>query len=138
MTIDYKMLFPFIIEGKYFREMLDYTKWIFLGSIAVYFAGWGDNFILRIFVTMKDIGTYNLAYQISKGVIGLVLILNSYFLPFVSEHIGNGEKMREFLFGKRPRIIIMGLAGIILLFVITPLLFSGLFTAMFTGNPWRC
>jgi len=123
ITIDYKMLLPFIIEGKYFREMFDYTKWIFLGAIAVYFAGWGDNFILRIFVTMKDIGTYNLAYQISKGVIGLVLILNSYFLPFVSENIAIAEKMHNYLFSKRPRIITMGLAGIILLFVIAPVIF---------------
>jgi O-antigen/teichoic acid export membrane protein len=123
ITIDYKMLFPFIVEGKYFREMFDYTKWIFLGSIAVYFAGWGDNFILRIFVTMKDIGTYNLAYQISKGVIGLVLILNSYFLPFVSENIGSAEKIRGYLSGKRPRIIITGFAGISLLFVIAPVIF---------------
>lgn len=122
-TIDYKMLFPFIIAGKYFREMFDFTKWAFLGAIAVYFAGWGDNFILRIFVTMTDIGAYNLAYQISKGAIGLVLILNSYFLPFVSEHIESGEKMRGYLFGKRPRIIVMGLAGITLLFVIAPAVF---------------
>lgn len=123
-TIDYKMLFPFIIEGKYFREMFDYTKWIFLGAIAVYFAGWGDNLVLRVFVPMKDIGIYNLAYQISKGMIGLVLILNSYFLPFVSEHIENGEKIRDYLFGKRPRIIIAGFVGIALLFIIAPAVFK--------------
>jgi O-antigen/teichoic acid export membrane protein len=112
--------------------MFDFTKWAMLGASALYFINWGDNLVLRYFVSMGDIGDYNLGYQVFKGIATLTYIVNAYFLPFVSQHIEDAAKMKSYLFNKRPRIFILGFAAIGLLFVLAPHLFS-----FFYGDIYR-
>jgi O-antigen/teichoic acid export membrane protein len=73
---------------------------------------------------MADIGAYNLGYQVFKGVVMLALIVNSYFLPFVSRHISDGPRMRDYLSRKRSRIFLVGVFCIALLFLVTPYIFN--------------
>jgi len=44
----------------------------FFGALSMYLINWGDNFVLRSFVSFESIGVYNLGYQIFKGLILLV------------------------------------------------------------------
>ena len=119
-TIDRKILFPFQLEKKCFLEMFDFTKWVFLGATAVYFINWGDNLVLRYFVPMADIGVYNLAYQIFKATMILFSVIGVYFLPFIIQNISNPAKVNEYLYSKRPKILLVGLIVIILAFFIVP------------------
>jgi O-antigen/teichoic acid export membrane protein len=134
--IDFKMLLPFYFDREHFREMFNFTKWIMLGASAVYFINWGDNLVLRYFVSMEDIGQYNLGYQIFKGVATLTFIINGYFLPFVSQHTEDKAMMRSYLYDKRPKIFFLGFAGIILFFIIAPyilnLIYSGIYSDSIT------
>jgi O-antigen/teichoic acid export membrane protein len=123
-TIDFGLLLPFDFDQKYLKEMFNFAKWVVFGATAVYFINWGDNLVLRLFVPMGDIGEYNLGYQFFKGVVMLTFIINAYFLPFISENIKDSAKMRDYLFNKRPKIFVLGLAAIGLLFVIAPYFFS--------------
>lgn len=123
--IDFSLLGPFHFDFGRFKEMFDFTKWIIAGAVATFFIDWGDNFILKIFkISMANIGQYNLAYQIFNGVITLIYILNSYFLPFISENIGNNFKIREYLFSKRPRIFAFGFVFLAAGFVVCPFFFK--------------
>ena len=123
-AIDFEKLRPFAVDRKYLKDMFDFTKWVVLGSAAVFFVNWGDSLVLRFFnKPLGDIGTYNLGYGIFKGVITSILIVGAYFLPFVSEHIGDSIKMHEYLYKKRPWIFLTGLSVIGLLFAIFPYFF---------------
>jgi O-antigen/teichoic acid export membrane protein len=122
-TLDFDLLLPFDFDWGHFKEVFNFAKWLMLGATAIYFINWGDNLILRLFVPMGDIGEYNLGYQIFKGVAMLTYIINGYFLPFVSQHIADGTKMRNYLFNKRPKIFFLGFVGIGLLFVTAPHIF---------------
>lgn len=123
-TIDFASLLPFRFDFGRFSRMFNFTKWVFMGAMATYFIDWGDNVILKIFnVSLADIGQYGLAYQIFNGVVTLIYILNSYFLPFISEHIGNSEKIRDFLFRKRPRILLFGMVLLTAAFIACPFFF---------------
>jgi O-antigen/teichoic acid export membrane protein len=105
--------------------MFSFTRWALVGAMAMYFIDWADSAILKILnVSMADIGQYNLAYQIFNGVVTLIYILNSYFLPFISENVGDSAKMRDYLFRKRPRIFIFGVALLAAGFVACPLFFK--------------
>jgi O-antigen/teichoic acid export membrane protein len=120
-VVDFEKLRPFTVDRNYLKDMFNFTKWMMLGTMAAYFITWGDSFILRAFnKPLANIGTYNLGYGIFKGVSALILLIHAYFLPFVSEHIKDAEKMRDYLFNKRPKIFLLGLSGIVLLFVIAP------------------
>jgi len=119
-TIDFDQLLPLGADKSHFKEMFHFTKWVMLGTTAVYFTNWGDNLVLRLYVSMGDIGTYNLAYQVFKGMIALSLIIYVYFLPFVSQHIHDRTKMRDYLYRKRPRIFLLGCLVIAVSLVIGP------------------
>lgn len=134
-TIDFRQLVSFSIDREVLKDMFNFTKWVMLGATAVYFINWGNNLVLRFFaVSMGDIGTYNVGYQIFKGTVMLTFIVNTYFLPFVSEHIGNETKMRDYLFSKRPKIILMGLVVIGLFFAMAGYLFELVFSDVYEGS----
>jgi O-antigen/teichoic acid export membrane protein len=132
--IDFGLLWPFVFDRKYLKDMFDFTKWVMLGSTAVYFINWGDNLVLKLFTTMEDIGTYNLGYQVFKGVATLTFIIYGYFLPFVSRHIGDSGRMRDYLYNKRPKILLLGLVAIGFFFVITPYVFRLICGSAFEGS----
>ena len=102
-----------------------------MGLTAVYFINWGDNLVLRYFVSMEDIGVYNLGYQIFKGLIGVTFILNSYFLPFIAQNIDDKGKMKDYLYVKRPKIVIGGTLGIIIIYIMTPYVFNLIYGAVY-------
>jgi O-antigen/teichoic acid export membrane protein len=122
---DRTVLLPFDFDRKHFKRMLSFTKWMMFGATAVYFVNWADNIILRAFgISLADIGEYGLGYQLFKGVVMLTFILNGYFLPFISEHIHNPVKIRDYLYNKRIKIFLLGLGLIAVLFVTAPYVFG--------------
>jgi O-antigen/teichoic acid export membrane protein len=124
-TIDVAMLRPFHFDFGRFREMFNFTKWIFIGAAATYFIDWGDNVILKIFhISLADIGQYSLAYSIFNGLVTLIYVLNSYFLPFVSQNVQDSARMRDYLFSKRPRILLFGVVLLAAVFIACPFLFK--------------
>jgi len=122
-VIDFRQLRPFSIDKQHFKDMLNFTKWLMFGATAAYFVNWGDNLVLRFYVSMEDIGSYNLGYQVFKGMSMLTLILYSYFLPFVSQHIEDSGKMRSYLYNKRPKIFLPVIVIIGLIFAVFPYIF---------------
>ena len=119
-AIDFKILLPLTLDKKLLREMFDFTKWVFMGVTAVYFINWGDNLVLRYFVPMADIGIYNFGYSLFKGLMVLLSSIGAYFLPFISQHINNPKKVREYLNSKRPKIFVLVLGGLVVVFIFAP------------------
>lgn len=133
-TVDFKLLLPLSFNKEQFRAMFNFTKWIMFGATAVYFINWGDNLVLRYFVSMEDIGKYNLGYQVFKGVAMLIFIIHSYFLPFVSQHIDDSTRMRSYFYQKRPRIFLLGVIAIGLVFVLAPYGFKFVYGDVYQGS----
>jgi O-antigen/teichoic acid export membrane protein len=133
-AVNFRAILPLHWDRKHCAEMFDFTKWIVAGAAATYFINWGDNLVLRPYVSMANIGTYNLAYQIFKGVIMLTFALFAYFLPFISQHIENRAMIRDYLFRKRPRIFLAGLAGIGVLFLVAPAAFRAVYGSAYPGS----
>ncbi|MGA2171614.1 MAG: polysaccharide biosynthesis C-terminal domain-containing protein [Sedimentisphaerales bacterium] len=121
--LDFGLLTPFVFDRHLFGDILAFAKWIIIGSTAAYFIGWGDSIVLRILTSMGRVGTYNLGYDIFKGTTMLIFIIYVYFLPFVSQHINDSVKIREYLRVKRPKIFLLGLAGIAVCFILAPYVF---------------
>jgi len=118
--VDFKLLGPFGLDRGYLRQMFDFTKWVMVGAAAIYFVDWGDNLVLRYYVSMEQIGIYNFACQIFKGVVVLTSIIDNYFAPFVSMNIANKKSMRSYVYSKRPKIFLLGFAIICVLFLCAP------------------
>jgi len=120
---DYAKLGPWEIEHRYIKKMWDFAAWVAVGGAAVYLLNWGDNIVLRATLSLEDVGIYNLAYQLFKGAIVLTGFLDGYFLPFLSQNLNNRQKINEYIYKKRPILIIIGIIGIsILALTIPPLI----------------
>jgi len=113
---------PFKLHKENTKKFMIFTGWQAIGLTAVYFINWGDNLVLRYFVSVEEIGVYNLGYQIFKGLITTSFIISSYFMPFVIKNIHNKEKMRKYLYKKRPVILFSGLLVLIFFyFLVSPI-----------------
>ncbi len=121
--LDFSLLMPFVFDRQQFRDTLAFAKWIIVGTTAAFFIGWGDSIVLRFLTSMGNVGTYNLGYDIFKGINMLIFIIYVYFLPFVSQYINDNKRIREYLLVKRPKIFLFGLAGIAACFVLAPYAF---------------
>lgn len=132
--IDLKKVLPFEFDPLIFRQMFDYTKWTILGSVSLYFVNWVDIFVLRIFVSLDQIGVYNLGYQIFKGVLMLISIFRVYYLPFISEHIKDDKKMKNYLKNKRWIMMAAGSIGLCLIYIALPHLFQILYADTYQGS----
>jgi O-antigen/teichoic acid export membrane protein len=123
--VNFSLLTPFSFDRQQFRQTLDFMGWIFIGITASYFIAWGnDNLVLRFNTSIGNIGTYNLGCDIYRGILVLIYIIYLYFLPFVSQHIHNKTKIYEYLRRKRPRVIFLGFAVIVLIFIFAPFAFK--------------
>jgi O-antigen/teichoic acid export membrane protein len=111
----FQLLFPLKFEKEIFLEIFHFTKWQIFGLTAVYLINWGDNIVLRTFTTFEEIGIYNFGYAFFAGAIGIILLINAYFLPIMSKK----EKDREFLeeYFNKIRIRVFFLGGGVLLFL---------------------
>ncbi|RJP94751.1 MAG: hypothetical protein C4518_02705 [Desulfobacteraceae bacterium] len=117
---EYEKFMPLIYDKSAFKPFIHYTRWMALGGTSVYLLNWGDNIILRKLATMEEIGVYNLGYQFFKGQIMILAIMRIYFLPFISEHINNKEKIVDYLTNKRQKLMLLGLVFLVFLFFIVP------------------
>lgn len=132
--IDMQKLFPLVFDKDLFKRMFDFTKWMIIGGAAIYFISWGDNLVLRYFVSLEEIGFYNLGYQIFKGMTILVGITGIYFLPFITQNLNKPSKIHNYLYKKRPRIFIMGIVGIAILYLFIPIFFSVLYGSTYDAS----
>ncbi len=130
--IDSKMIFPLTFNKEHLNKIFVFTKWTFLGVTAGYFINWGDNLVLRLLgVNLDNIGIYNFAYQISKTLLFISGTFNYYFLPFLSEHSKNKEKLLAFFYVKRPKIILFCTACLGVAFFVIPLLVQIIFESTY-------
>ncbi|OGF74696.1 hypothetical protein A3J56_02015 [Candidatus Giovannonibacteria bacterium RIFCSPHIGHO2_02_FULL_46_20] len=115
-----KDIFPLAYDAEMCKKMFRYTRWAFLGGGAMYLVNWGDNFVLRYIVPLEEIGEYNFGYQFFKGTVILLGTINLYFLPFLSLHARDTEKIRAYMYRKRPLIFFLGAASIAAFFFVFP------------------
>lgn len=117
-AIDYKALLPLVFDRHQFSKMLIFTFWGMAGAISSYLINWAGVLLLRYYG--ESSGTYNLGFKFFKGFTILTYIASGYFLPHLSENISNPEKIKAYLFHKRPRILLLGACCLALAWVIMP------------------
>jgi O-antigen/teichoic acid export membrane protein len=118
--IEFVKVHPQVFDKANLYKMTDFTKWMVLGGTGAYLLNWGDNIILRRFVSMEEIGVYNLGYQYFKGTLMAMAIVKIYFLPFIAKHMDNKEIIIRYLGVKRIKLFLLGTFILIGLFFLMP------------------
>ena len=118
----FKLIFPIEFNKEIFNEIFCFAKWQIFGLTAVYLVNWGDNIVLRSFVSFEEIGIYNFAYKIFSGIIGLILLINTYFLPIITRNIDDKKFIKNYFQKTQKKLFLRGSILIVLALIIFSLL----------------
>jgi len=91
-----------------FKEVLNFGLWQLFGFSGLYLINFGDNFVIKYFLTLEDVGIYNAAYKLFNAIAALSFIFSSYYAPLVMEAIEkNNKKVLKDLFYKERIYLIL-------------------------------
>lgn len=96
----------FVFDKKIFKTVLSFGLWQIFGFSGIYLINFGDNIVIKHFLSLEDVGIYNIAYKLYAGMAGFCYLLSSYFAPKVTKAINlRDEKSLKSIF-YRDRIYI--------------------------------
>lgn len=133
-TTDFSLLLPWRIDKQHLKGVVDFAKWQLLGFAAAYFINWGANLVMRYYDMMGDIGVFNLGFSFFKGLLIFMAVTSSYFLPFISSNINEPEKINNYLYRKRPRVVAVGVLGLAIFFFAAPTFLEALYPDKYIGS----
>jgi O-antigen/teichoic acid export membrane protein len=73
------------------REMASYEKWMFIGSISINLMTRLDFFVVTYFLSFKEMGLYNSAFQLTAILSVIPFVFGKVFLPKVSKFTKTAE-----------------------------------------------
>lgn len=82
----------FVFDKKIFKKVLSFGLWQVFGFSGLYIINFGDNLVIKHFLTMEDVGIYNVAYKLFVGMSAFSYLFSSYFAPTVTKAIKNKDK----------------------------------------------
>ncbi len=79
-------LFSYNISRDMLKEMLHYAKWIAAGSVAMNIMTRLDFYVIVSFLSFREAGLYNSAFQLVSPLMVVSLVFGKVFLPKVSKY----------------------------------------------------
>lgn len=127
--VNLKDFIPKRIDGEAFKICMNFALWQLMGSLAIYIISYGDNYIIKIFLSNSDIAVYNAAYKIFNAVFLASNIIATYYISPLARALKNKENKTIKNIFWNERLVIFGLCVIlhIGLIVFAPQLFDVLY-----------
>ncbi|MBN2279906.1 MAG: polysaccharide biosynthesis C-terminal domain-containing protein [Candidatus Marinimicrobia bacterium] len=92
-----------------FKRVLNFSFWQFFGFAGLYVINFGDLAVIKHFLSVEDVATYNAAYRIFFGIAGTSYAITNYFAAYIVEAHKSKNFIRLKKFYKNDRRNIMGL-----------------------------
>ena len=107
--IDKKIIGKPTFDKENFKEVLNFGLWQLFGFSGLYLINFGDNFVIRHFLTLKDVGIYNSAYKLFNSIAGLSALFSSYYGSQVVEALesNNKKELKKIFYQDRIFLTIM-------------------------------
>lgn len=99
----------FVFDKKIFKTVLSFGLWQIFGFSGLYLINFGDNVVIKHFLTLEDVGIYNIAYKLYAGMGGFSYLLSSYFAPKVTKAISlrDGKSLKSIFYRDRIYIFLL-------------------------------
>lgn len=104
---------------------LIFATWQLLGSLAVFLISYGDNFIIKVYLTDNEIGVYNAAYKIFNALFLASNTIATYYISPLCKALTKEDSftIKNIFFKERIVIFLACIILHILLYILTPQLF---------------
>lgn len=108
----------FIFDKPIFKQVFSFGIWQLFGYSGIYLVNFGDNLVIKYFLTVRDVGIYNISYQLFGGIAGFSYLFSSYFAPKVVKAVREKNLITLDGIYKKDRIFLIILVCIPHLFVL--------------------
>lgn len=110
LKVDKKDIGKFQFNKVFFKEVLSFSLWQLFGFSGLYIINFGDNAVIKYYMTTEDVGMYNAAYRLFDGIARLSYVISSFYAANISVYVHNDNKVKLRKFFYRERYIIFGLS----------------------------
>lgn len=119
----------FEYDKEWFKDVLNFSLWQFFGFAGIYLINFGDTAVIKHYMTIEDVGTYNAAYNLFNAFSNLSFVISSYYAGTVSSYIAtnNQRKIKEFFYKERMYILTVLLVVHLLVIISSNLFFEILY-----------
>ncbi|MGP4060979.1 lipopolysaccharide biosynthesis protein [Halobacillus sp. H74] len=107
LGINKKDIGKFEFDKSWFKEVLNFSLWQLFGFSGLYLINFGDIAVIKYFMTDKDVGIYNGAYQLFNAIAGFSFVISSFYAANVSSYFTrhDGKSIHQFFYKERFYII---------------------------------
>lgn len=86
------ILFPVEIDRKTLREIFQFSYPVILASISAYIVNWVDVMAIKQFLTVSDVGGYQVAYQAFLFALALIMVASTLTTPILISFLANNRE----------------------------------------------
>ncbi|MEM3374816.1 MAG: oligosaccharide flippase family protein [Candidatus Woesearchaeota archaeon] len=83
---DKSVIMPYTFDMEYFKKIWSYSWPQFIGFTGIYIINFVDLHVIKEYMTLSDVGVYNVAYNGFTLITGFILLINTLFLPLIVEY----------------------------------------------------
>lgn len=133
--LDFHTVRPYAFNKDYFRKIWSYSWPQLLGFPGIYIINYIDIFVIKKYMTLADVGTYSLAYNIFMNLCNFIMIIHIVMFPAIVEYRTrkNGDAIHKYL-KKIPLLSIIWLACVIFGIGISSFVIPALFSAKYAAS----
>ena len=145
--VDFNDISEIKTDWKTFKQVLNFSFWQLFGFAGLYVINFGDLAVIKHFLTLDDVATYNTAYKLFFGIAGISFAITNYFAANIIEahKSGNFIYLQKFYKNDRKNLMAFIFIGHLLLIATSkwtiPLLFgkqyiesAGIFSILMIGS----
>lgn len=100
-------------DNEFSRYCFQFAIWQLMGSIAIYIVSYGDNYIIKLFLSYDQIAEYNAAYKLFNSVFMASNIIASFYIANLTKALIDKDKNNLKLIFKKDRYILFGICAIL-------------------------
>jgi O-antigen/teichoic acid export membrane protein len=86
LTFNFEKIKPYTFNKTYFRKIWTYSWPQLIGFSGLYVVSYIDIFVIKKYMTLADVGTYNIAYNFFINISAIIIIIQTIFLPLIVEY----------------------------------------------------
>ncbi|MGV8141065.1 MAG: oligosaccharide flippase family protein [Candidatus Woesearchaeota archaeon] len=129
ITFDFDKIMPYTFNKEYFKKIWAYSWPQLIGFPGLYVINYIDIFVIKRYLTLQDVGIYNIAYAGFMNVTAFLMIIYTVSMPLIVEYkTQKKHHMIKDYVRRMPLFLmmwsVMVVAGLLLSRYIIPLLFS--------------
>lgn len=129
ISFDFHKIMPYTFSKEHFKMIWSYSWPQLIGFPGLYVINYIDLYVIKKYLTMHDVGVYNLAYSIFSNVTLFIMIMYSVTMPLIVEYrtTKKFESIKKHI-RKAPIFVLIWMilvsVGLLLSKFLVPLIFS--------------